>query len=319
MVLATLAFTVMIGLVKVARADLGTFEVVFWRNLAALPVTWLLAARMGGLAIRNKRALGLRIVAGFCAMCCYFTAAKGLALADLMIIGKLQPVFVAMLAPLALGMAERAGKWVWIAVAFGLGGSALVVGPDLAVGSQWGLWALGATLFSAIAHVTVRLLGRTERPLAIVCWFQLGALALSLVGYSITSGNIIPIPPLRLLPHLVGAAFAATVGQLLMTRAYAEDRAALVAGASYAAPLSGVLADLAVFSTVPTLEVIAGGALIIAAGLLLMRSKPVESPAPEAVDSGSTAPVPDDSGSTESGNEKGDAHSRADDARSQRA
>ena len=41
----------------------------------------------------------VRCVLGFGAMTCFFTAAKGLSLADLSILAKLQPIVLAILAP----------------------------------------------------------------------------------------------------------------------------------------------------------------------------------------------------------------------------
>ena len=49
-----------------------------------------------------KRLLATRIVVGFAAMTCFFTAAHGLAVADMSLIGRLQPLLIALLAPLFL-------------------------------------------------------------------------------------------------------------------------------------------------------------------------------------------------------------------------
>ena len=65
----------------------------------------------------------------------------------------------------------------------------------------------------------------------------------------------------------------ATAGQLLLTKAYALDRAGVVAAASNIAPLWAVLIDLALFATWPTPTALIGGALILVAslGLVLRR------------------------------------------------
>jgi drug/metabolite transporter (DMT)-like permease len=56
-----------------------------------------------------------------------------------------------------------------------------------------------------------------------------------------------------------------------MTKAYQHDRAAMIAGASYAGPIWGVLIDVVVFGSIPTLRMLAGGALIIASGMVFLR------------------------------------------------
>ena len=78
-------------------------------------------------------------------------------------------------------------------------------------------------------------------------------------------------------PYVLGIGVTATGGQLLMTQAYAEDRAAVVAAASYTTPLWGVIADLLIFDLIPGSLAIVGGVIIVAAGLVLIfaREQPV--------------------------------------------
>ena len=67
MLIATLLFTVMVGLVKVARAEMSAVELVFWRGLVSVPIAlWM--ARKVGIGIVNRPLMGLRIVLGFGAM-----------------------------------------------------------------------------------------------------------------------------------------------------------------------------------------------------------------------------------------------------------
>ena len=56
-----------------------------------------------------------------------------------------------------------------------------------------------------------------------------------------------------------------------MTMAYKKEKAAVVAVASYAGPLMAVLADAMAFSTLPSWNGYFGGAIIIIAGVLLIR------------------------------------------------
>lgn len=277
MVIAGLLFTVMIGAVKVARDELSALEVVWWRAAVSVPVVALFAWRRG-LKISNKKGIVVRSLLGFGAMSCFFTSARGLSLADMSLISKLQPILVAVIAPLALGASERAQRVVWIVLIIGLTGCALIIGPDLQVGNVYGLWALAAAGMSAGAHVTIRALGKTDHAAAIVFWFHVIAASLALTGILITQGELLPMPPASLWPYLVAAGLAATFGQLLITRAYAVDRAAAVAAASYASVIFGFLGDFLVFAEWPTLAAVVGGVLVVGAGLLLIFSK---QPSPE--------------------------------------
>jgi S-adenosylmethionine uptake transporter len=272
MMFATLAFTVMVALAKIAREELSALEVVCWRGTTSVVLTFWLAKRVG-LTVRRPGLLCVRILLGFAAMASFFTAVKGLSLADMGILTKLQPILVALIAPLALGAGERGGWMLAVAVVLGFSGTAVLLGPELAIGSVYGLWALTATVLSAGAHIAVRALGKDHHPEVVVFWFQLGASMLAMLILLAQTGEV-PLPPSWLWPHLLGCGVAATVGQVLMTKAYAADPAPMVAAASYVGPLWGVAADLLVFGVWPSVSVWIGGGLVVAAGVMLLSDRP---------------------------------------------
>lgn len=271
MILGSLSFTSMVGLVKAVRGDLSTVEVIFWRGAVAV-VLLALFARPPSFRIGNTKLFCVRLVLGFAAMSCFYGAAKGLALTDLTLISKLQPILITLGAPLVLGSAERTGSVLWLTLALGLGGTALILGPELAVGSWYGLIALGGALASSGAHLALRGLGSTESTRAVVFWFQAG---LVVVAFTLLTASgappDLPTPSLWLPLALIGA--TATAGQLLITRAYAVERAAVVAAAGYTSPLWALLGDVLFFEVDPGWAALTGGALVIAAGLLLVRDR----------------------------------------------
>lgn len=269
MIVAGGFFTVMVASVKVARADLGAVDIVLYRACVSTPVAFLLAAP-SGLVVRRPALLLLRSLLGFGAMTCFFTAAGGLAIADLQLIGKLQPIGVAVLAPWLLGAGERSPTTLWIVLGGGLAGSVLLLGPDLAVGSLSGLWALAATGFSATAHLLVRRLGRTEAVSTQVFWFQLATLALAFLVVGARDGTLPSMPPAGLWAPLVVCGLATVAGQASMTKAYSLDRASTVAAASYLTPLFGVAADVLAFGSWPRAHAWLGGLLVMGSGLWLL-------------------------------------------------
>lgn len=272
MALATITFTVMVGCLKVARQEMPAVELMAWRGAIGVPLAFAIA-RGTALGIANQRVLLLRIALGSGAMFSFFTAAKGLSLGDMALISRLQPILLAIGAPLVLGAAEKPGARVWVVMAAGLVGCAVLLAPDLAVGSVWGLWALLAATFSAGAHLCLRILGRTERPEAVVLWFQVGVtvVAAAALGAGLgTAGAAARVPPGHLWPWILGAGAAATIGQVLMTRAYRIERAAVVAAATYLTPLWGFAGDLVFFVTTPSWADLLGGGLIVAGGLWLV-------------------------------------------------
>lgn len=274
MILATVCFMAMVALVKLARFEMSSLQIVFWRSLVAVPMALVLAVPVG-LRTRSPGLLALRSALGFVTMVGYFTAAGGLPVADLTLITKLQPVIVAVMAPLLLGTGERASRRIAGVLALGLLGSGLIVGPELSGGSWYGAIAVVAAVTSAGAHTCVRRLGATVHPYAQVFWFQFGVLLLS--GATLLVQEGLPLPDRALWPHLVGVGVFATLGQWLMTHAYRVDRAPRVAAAAYTAPLMALLVDLVIFGTTPGLTALSGGALIVLAGLLLLSQREPDS------------------------------------------
>ncbi len=290
MVLAGLSFTLMVSLVKVARAELSALDVVFWRGAVAMPVIGLLALRHP-LRPRRPGLLLLRASLGFAAMYCYFTAAKGLAITDQTLLGKLQPIVIAALAPVLLGRGEGAGLAGWGLIGLGLAGSAVLIAPELQVGSVYGLYALAATVFSGLAHLAIRKLTATDPPAIIVLWFQAfvtvvaGALLLGTGGFA--------LPPPHLWAPLAGVGLLAVVGQILMTYAYRADRAPLVAAAGYTTPLWAVMVDLVAWGVVPGWHAMAGGLLVVLAGLGLVFRRQDPQPPARSADGGDAGPSAD--------------------------
>jgi drug/metabolite transporter (DMT)-like permease len=271
MTAAGLVFTVMFALVKATREQLGAFDVVFWRGLAASVVSFALAYHgTGGIRVRHRSLLVVRTVLGFAAMSCSFAAAKGLGVGDLLLIAKMQPLLIAILAPVLLGEGERAGGWVWVMLAAGLAGGVLLVAPDLALGSSYGALALLGAVLAAGAKVGVRAIVREDDARVVVFYFQAGAMVLAAASLAVIEGRLPVLPPAELWPHLVGIGITAAVGQVLMTQAYYHDHAPVVAAATYTAPIWGVLADIAVFASAPDWNVLAGGLLILGAGMVLV-------------------------------------------------
>ena len=286
MVAASGAFTAMITLVELARAwGFDTTELIGWRVLGAIPALYLVTG--ADWRVNRWGLLAVRCGFGFCAMFCFFSATAGLGVGELTVVTKLQPIFVAILAPLALGRAERPGPPELLALALGILGTFCLVWPDLDVDGTAGApgtLARGTALaigiaaagFSACAHTTLRALGKTESPAAIVFWFQLSVGAAVLVGLTLGPA-VAHVPGGGNLPVLLGIGIAAVLGQLWMTRAYRIARAARVAAASYVSPLMGFTVDALVFGTLPTWWTTAGAVLVVAAGGVLLAGNPRES------------------------------------------
>jgi drug/metabolite transporter (DMT)-like permease len=297
MLAAVVAFAAMSALVKTLREHgMSTTETMFYRMAPGLPWLWL-ELRLRGEPLRAKRPLltTLRAAFGGLAMAGGFFSLQGLTLLQGTLLHLTQPVFVAGLAPAFLG--ERLRGTALIALGLALGGAVLAIWPDdanglLDVPVLFGGIGLAAALASAFAHVSVRMattpragiqrgfvrrLTRSEepeRPETIVFHFTLHlSVAALLIGLLLGDFRRLPhdLPALHTWGIIAAMALFGAAGQLLMSRAYARAPAPVVAVVGYAAIPLGVLADAALWRTLPGTGAIIGSAAMVAAGALIAR------------------------------------------------
>lgn len=289
-----LAFAVLNAIMKEARVELLAAEVMAWRAISSLPPSALLALRPG-FRVRNVRGMVIRALLGSISMVSTIAALASLSLAEMSLVGKLQPLLVAVAAPLVLGAEERIGRRDWALLLLGLCGSILLLGPTLWSGETAALWAVVSVIFSAGAHLAVRQLGASEDPATVVFWFQSVATCLALTILALDPDAGFRAPPAGLGPALLLSGLFATAGQWLMTAAYVRERAAVAAAASYTSPLWAAALDWWLWDVVPGPTALGGGTLILLAGGMLVfragdREEGAAGASQERTGSGATAP-----------------------------
>jgi drug/metabolite transporter (DMT)-like permease len=267
-------FIAMAACVKATAPQVPPGEAVFFRSVFALPVilAWLgwCGELPGGLRAADPLGHLARGVSGTVAMTLGFTALGLLPLPEVTALGYAAPLLVVLLGALLLGERVRAVRL--LAVALGLGGVFVVLWPRLTpggggAGAGWGAAAaLGSAFFTALAQVAIRRLTRTDGTGAIVWWFTLTSTGLSLL--TLPFGWVVPTP--REATLLVAAGLLGGLGQILLTAAYHHAEAGLVAPFDYASMLLAVAIGYVVFAEVPTPSTLAGAALVIAGGLLVI-------------------------------------------------
>lgn len=268
MLLASAAFAAMSACVKALGPGFPFAEAVLVRALLSLPVLVLLA-RTWGVPLRVRRPLLMlaRSLLGFAGMLCYFFALQRGPLAIVTLLNRLQPLFVAALAPSVLG--ERTTRGTALVLLASLAGALLVMRPGSAHFDFPALVAALGAVVSALAHLAVRRLSATDDPLLIVIAFTavdvLGGASLSVAHF------------VRPTPHqwwlLVGTAAAAGLGQLLLTHAYRRDEASRVAAASYSSVVWALVIGYLLWQELPDRLALLGGAVIVGAGLALVLQR----------------------------------------------
>ena len=278
MVASSLSFAVMGVLVKLASATLPFYEVSFFRAFGGflLTVGAIAVLRLPATA-REPRLLVLRGFYGWAALTTYFLAISGLHLADAVLLNYTSPFFTALLAALVLG--ERITARTVACLVAATAGVALVVGPTGGFWNWYALVALGSAFLAASAYVTIKKANAANPPWVIVAWFSAVA---SLLTLPFLLYRWVPPTP-EGWALLAGAAVTGTLAQVLMTYGYKHARASTASVISLTTPLLAAGLGIGVLGQPPTWGTLAGGALIIAAGVALaMAPRPAPQPLPEA-------------------------------------
>ena len=214
-----------------------------------------------------------RILFGFAAMTTSFAAMRWINIIEINLLFNLQPLLVAVIAPLILGVTERPDSRTFVALLAALVGSSVIIAPEIASSlsfdenTRWFGLCLGAigALCGALAHVCLRGL-HTTPVIVTVTWFQICVAGLALIpfdGLPLMSPTFDNFTSLA----LVGVGLSAFAGQLCLTKAYQILPAVRASALGYSAPLFGTIIDLALFAAVPTTSTLIGGALIVLSGL----------------------------------------------------
>lgn len=270
-------FVIMAALIKAASAEVPAGQAVFFRAAFAMPVIvlWLVLRHelSTGLRARKPMAHVWRGLIGSTAMGLSFAGLGLLPLSEVKAIQYVMPIFVVILAVLLLGEKVRLVRIS--AVVMGLVGVLIILSPRLSGisdGTGDASQTLGAVLvlcgsfFAAFAQIHVRRMVKTEETAAIVFWFSLTAASLSLV--TLPFGWVMPTP--QAMAFLVASGLIGGLGQILLTSAYRFADASIIAPFEYASMIVALVIGYVVFDEYPTVTMLGGAALVIAAGVLII-------------------------------------------------
>ena len=243
----------------------------------ALPVIVVWLALRGelrvGLKTQSRSAHVVRGLLGSMAMGMSFAGLAILPLYEVKAIQYVMPLFVVILAAVMLG--ETVRKVRLAAVGMGMFGVLIILWPRLTSFSGDGvdprlafgaLVVLTGSLCAAFAQIFVRRMVETERTAAIVFWFSVTASGLSLLTLPFGWA----VPSARVASFLIGAGVLGGMGQILLTSSYRYADASIIAPFEYSSMLFAVAIGYAVFDEIPTPAMLAGAALVIAAGVLVI-------------------------------------------------
>jgi drug/metabolite transporter (DMT)-like permease len=270
MVAAGLFFAGMGVFVKLVTKHYSGAEMVFYRSLFGAAAVFALARvrRLPAWSPHWRVHVGRSLI-GLAGMLMLFHVIGVLTLSTATTLNYTSPLWLVVLT--ALLFKERPRASALLALALGFGGVVLLLQPTFAANQLLaGLLGLASGLCAGISFVTTRQLGRVGEPawrvvlyFTLVCTVGAGAVAAMQGLHAIT---------LEGLQILLGLAACATLGQLAMTRAYAEGDTLTVGSLAYSTVVfTALLSILLWHEEVPLASWLAMG-LIVVSGIVAARA-----------------------------------------------
>lgn len=269
MTLAMACFIANDALVKFVSQSLPAGQLILLRGLMA---TVLVAAfvRASGTVLRPRQLLtgwvALRAALDAAATFAYLLSLFQLPIANATAINMATPLFITVLAVLLLG--ARLGPWQWLATLAGFAGVLLVIQPRAEGFNSFAWLCLLGTLLHALRDFVTPRIDAAVPSLAITLATASAVTVLAGVVTLVQGWG--PVTSRQLALLAAAAAFLAA-GYHLVIRATRTGELAVVAPFRYSGLLMAVALGWVVWGNVPNALAWAGIALVIAAGLYLLR------------------------------------------------
>jgi drug/metabolite transporter (DMT)-like permease len=270
MLVSVASFSAMDAMLKLLSEHYPALQVAFLRAAASLPFVLLVIVARGRLDRIRPVNVKLHLFRGALAVLmlyAFISAVRESSLATTYSIFMFAPLLVAALSVPILGEKVVGGQWVAISVGFL--GVLVMLGP---VNGQWlstgSLWAIVGLITYAVAIVSLRLLSRTDSTESMV----LGFTVLLMIG-----AGVLAIPEwhdvrwVEDFKLIFGVGLMGSIGQQLITVAFRNAPAAVVAPFEYTALVWGTLLDIVIWNVYPSALTLMGGSIVIGAGLYLIQ------------------------------------------------
>lgn len=289
-ILAALSISIQDVVFKLFSSELTLWQIFALRGVLAIPmlfaVLWVRGAHQGVV----RAALGnwplLRSVFIATSLLAFYAAIPFLSLSTVGAANYIAPIFVTLLS--AYAIREPVGPLGWLGVCLGFAGVVFLLQPGTDAFSPWALLPIVGAASYALAHTTTRAKCQNV-PVAVL---SLSQNIVMLMAGTVVSVLILWLQPQGAIadayPYIFGT--WSNVGLtdwlvLMLLAGFAIANGMMLAGAYQAAPPAVVSAfeysylvfvavwDILFFGIAPTLVSVSGMALIVVAGLLVLRSK----------------------------------------------
>jgi drug/metabolite transporter (DMT)-like permease len=288
LILGIAIFSVQDVILKLLSGDYPLHQAMLIRSLTALPfhlaIVWWFDGRLSTITTPGWWKMLARGLLNFIAYTAYYLGLAYLPLADTIALFFTSPLFITLTAVVFLG--ERVRFLTAIAVAAGFAGVLLIVKPGAGGFDLAALLPVLGALGYALSMIAARSLGRTESAAAMAFWgnvcFLVCALLLSAVyGSGAFAGASHPslafltrgwvMPTAADLALMASCGLIAAVGITLLTYAYRIAPSASIAPFEYSFMFWGLLWGWLFWDNIPDSLAWVGIAVIIGAGMVVIR------------------------------------------------
>ena len=268
MVAAVFLFAIVDATAKWLGQSYAPVQIVFFQHLFGLIPVAVLVWRSGGLsALRTRRPFAHVLRGGlvFASMLLFFTALRGLPLAEAIAVSFTLPLYITALSVPLLG--EAVGVRRWAAVVVGFVGALIMVRPGTEAFRPEALLVLTSAFIAALAMLLTRRLTRTETNVALVTYTTVIA-SLASVPFVVLTWQAPPADDLGLFALL---GIGGGSGAYLLIVAFRNAPAAVVAPFDYTALIWASVLGWILWREAPEPAVWIGAAIVAAAGVYITR------------------------------------------------
>lgn len=259
------------SLVKYVSQSLPSSQLIFIRGVFATVLLLAIAHAMGasrqlGLLL-DKRVLMRAAFDAFATMT-YLTSLFHLPIANATAINMATPLVITLLAVVIFK--DKVGAARWLAIAVGFTGVLLVVQPAGSAFNAYALLCLFGTLLHASRDLTTRTIHAGVPSILITLSTAVAVTLLSGAWGATQTWQAVNISQLGL---LAAASVFLSCGYYLLTVAMRAGEMSLIAPFRYSGLLFAIVLGYAVWGDVPNALALAGIALLVGAGLYMLRAR----------------------------------------------
>jgi len=263
MLLSSLFFALMAGTVKFL-GEIPLAEKIFFRNLVGMFIAVYMIRKNGNsIKANNIKMVLFRSLFGVLSVAAYFYGISQLKMADAVILNKISPFFIIVLA--AVFLKEEIGKPQMAALAFAVVGAVFVIKPRFDASIIPALVTLSSGIFAGTAHTILRYLRKSDSADTIVFYFC-GFATLVTIPFMFFGDFVVPTVNEMLALFAVGV--FGVVAQFFVTNAYRLAPAGEVSIYAYSNIIFSAVIGIFLFSEIPDGLSIFGGSVIILAGFI---------------------------------------------------